>query len=78
MATEQHDGDGVCIRAWEQALAQAGQAPLISCTDQGLQFNSPRIINAVQSAGLELTVDGRGRWMDNEFIERLSERHLYS
>jgi putative transposase len=60
-----------CIRAWEQALAEAGQAPLISNTDQGAQFTSPGFIDAVQSAGVEVSMDGRGRWIDNRFIERL-------
>ena len=60
-----------CIRAWEQALAEAGQAPLISNTDQGSQFTSPGFIDAVQSAGVEVSMDGRGRWIDNRFIERL-------
>ena len=60
-----------CIRAWEGALANAGQAPLISNTDQGSQFTSPGFIDAVQSAGVDVSMDGRGRWMDNRFIERL-------
>ena len=36
-----------CIRAWEQALARAGSAPLISNTDQGSQFTSPGFVDAV-------------------------------
>jgi putative transposase len=60
-----------CIRAWEQAMAHAGRAPLISNTDQGSQFTSPGFIDAVQSAGAEVSMDGRGRWIDNRFIERL-------
>jgi putative transposase len=60
-----------CIRAWEQALAESGQAPLISNTDQGSQFTSPGYLDAVQSAGVEVSMDGRGRWIDNRFIERL-------
>lgn len=60
-----------CIRAWEQAMAHAQTAPLISNTDQGSQFTSPGYIDAVQSAGTEVSMDGRGRWMDNRFIERL-------
>jgi putative transposase len=60
-----------CIRAWEQALGEAGGTPLISNTDQGAQFTSPGFIDAVQSAGVEVSMDGRGRWMDNRFIERL-------
>ena len=60
-----------CIRAWEQALAKGECAPLISNTDQGAQFTSPGFIEAVQSAGTEVSMDGRGRWIDNRFIERL-------
>jgi putative transposase len=60
-----------CIRAWERALEESGQAPLISNTDQGSQFTSPGFVDAVQSAGVEVSMDGRGRWIDNRFIERL-------
>jgi putative transposase len=60
-----------CIRAWEQALAQGAKAPLICNTDQGSQFTSPGFVDAVQSAGVEVSMDGRGRWIDNRFIERL-------
>jgi len=60
-----------CIRAWEQALANGRRAPLISNTDQGSQFTSPGYIDAVESAGVEVSMDGVGRWMDNRFIERL-------
>ena len=60
-----------CIRAWEQALARGRQAPLISNTDQGAQYTSPGYIDAVESAGVEVSMDGRGRWLDNRFIERL-------
>jgi putative transposase len=60
-----------CIRAWEKALAAGNQAPLISNTDQGAQFTSEPFLEAVESAGVEVSMDGRGRWMDNRFIERL-------
>ena len=46
-----------CIRAWEQALAHAGRAPLICNTDQGSQFTSPGFIDAVQSAGSDVSMD---------------------
>ena len=62
---------GFCIRAWEQALAAGNQAPLIGNTDQGAQFTSEPYLEAVESAGVEVSMDGRGRWMDNRFIERL-------
>ena len=60
-----------CIRAWEKALAHGQQAPLIANTDQGAQFTSEPFLEAVESAGVEVSMDGRGRWMDNRFIERL-------
>jgi putative transposase len=60
-----------CIRAWEQALAQGNRPPLIANTDQGSQFTSEPYLEAVESAGVEVSMDGRGRWMDNRFIERL-------
>jgi putative transposase len=60
-----------CIRAWEQALVCGEQPPLISNTDQGSQFTSPGYLEAVESAGVAVSMDGRGRWLDNRFIERL-------
>jgi putative transposase len=60
-----------CVDAWEGALRAGQQAPLISNTDQGAQFTSPLFVDAVESAGVEVSMDGRGRWLDNRFIERL-------
>ena len=60
-----------CVEAWEAALQVGRQAPLICNTDQGAQFTSPLFLDAVESAGVEVSMDGRGRWMDNRFIERL-------
>lgn len=59
-----------CIRAWTSALA-SGRQPLISNTDQGSQFTSDAYLDAVESAGVDVSMDGRGRWIDNRFIERL-------
>lgn len=59
-----------CIRAWTNALA-SGRTPLISNTDQGSQFTSEAYLEAVESAGVDVSMDGRGRWIDNRFIERL-------
>lgn len=59
-----------CIRAWERAL-EGGRRPLIANTDQGSQFTSDAYLEAVESAGVDVSMDGRGRWMDNRFIERL-------
>lgn len=60
-----------CVRAWEQALAVGHRPPRISNTDQGAQFTSNAFIDAVESAGVEVSMDGRRRWIDNRFIERL-------
>lgn len=60
-----------CIRAWERALSSGNKPPLISNTDQGSQFTSDAFVDAVQSAGTDVSMDGRGRWIDNRFIERL-------
>jgi len=60
-----------CIRAWEQALARGNRPPLIHNTDQGSQFTSLEYLDAVESAGVDVSMDGRGRWVDNVFIERL-------
>ena len=59
-----------CIRAWERGL-EGGRTPLISNTDQGSQFTSEAYVEAVESAGVDVSMDGRGRWIDNRFIERL-------
>ena len=60
----------VCIRAWERGQ-ESGRVPLISNTDQGSEFTSEAYIDAVESAGVDVSMDGRGRWLDNRFIERL-------
>jgi len=59
-----------CIAALEEALAWFGR-PEIFNTDQGSQFTSPRFTCVLQAAGVRISMDGRGRWMDNVFIERL-------
>ena len=59
-----------CIRAWNAAVAK-GRCPLITNTDQGSQFTSEAYLDAVESVGVDVSMDGRGRWMDNRFIERL-------
>jgi putative transposase len=59
-----------CIAAVEEALARFG-APGIFNTDQGSQFTSPRFVDVLTAAGVRISMDGRGRWMDNVFIERL-------
>jgi putative transposase len=59
-----------CVSALEEALARFGK-PEIFNTDQGSQFTSAAFTGALASAGIRISMDGRGRWMDNVFIERL-------
>jgi putative transposase len=60
-----------CVQAWQMALVRGNRPPLISNTDQGAQFTSLDYVGAVEEAGVQVSMDGRGRWMDNRFIERL-------
>jgi len=59
-----------CVSALEEAIARFGK-PDIFNTDQGSQFTSQAFTGRLQSAGIKISMDGRGRWMDNVFIERL-------
>jgi len=59
-----------CVAALEEALARFGR-PQIFNTDQGSQFTGAAFTGALASAGILISMDGRGRWMDNVFIERL-------
>jgi putative transposase len=59
-----------CVAALEEALARFGK-PEIFNTDQGSQFTSAAFTGTLADAGIKISMDGRGRWMDNVFIERL-------
>ncbi len=59
-----------CVEALEEALENYG-APGIFNTDQGGQFTSLEFTRVLTAAGVRISMDGRGRWMDNVFIERL-------
>jgi putative transposase len=59
-----------CVSALEEALAGFGK-PEIFNTDQGSQFTSALFTSTLTAAGVKISMDGRGRWIDNVFIERL-------
>jgi len=61
---------GFCVEALNEALACYGH-PEIFNTDQGSQFTSLDFTGALGNAGIRISMDGRGRCMDNIFIERL-------
>jgi len=59
-----------CIEALEEALKKFGP-PEIFNTDQGSQFTSEEWLTPLKAAGVAISMDGKGRWIDNVFIERL-------
>jgi len=59
-----------CVDALNEALATHG-APEIVNTDQGSQFTSEAFTTCLKDAGCKISMDGKGRWIDNRFIERL-------
>ena len=61
---------GFCVEALQDAMARYGK-PEIFNTDQGSQFTSHAFTSVLRAAEVRISMDGRGRWMDNVFIERL-------
>jgi len=59
-----------CVDALEEALARYG-CPEIFNTDQGSQFTAEAFTESLRSRNIAISMDGKGRWMDNVFIERL-------
>jgi len=59
-----------CVEALEEAIAKYGK-PEIMNTDQGSQFTGSGWITTLTEAGVKISMDGRGRYLDNIFIERL-------
>ena len=68
-----------CLEALEEALG--GGTPEIFNTDQGVQYTAEAFTGRLEKAGVAVSMDGRGRWMDNVFVERLwrtvKYEHLY-
>jgi putative transposase len=64
---------GFCVAALEAALhaSAAPRQPEIFNTDQGAQFTSQAFTGLLEGAGIAISMDGRGRALDNVFIERL-------
>ena len=59
-----------CIEALQEALERYGR-PAIFNTDQGSQFTSTDFIKVLQDAEVAISMDGKGAWRDNVFVERL-------
>jgi putative transposase len=60
----------VCLEALEAALGKYGCPEMLN-TDQGSQFTSTAFVSLVQQHGITLSMDGKGAWRDNLFVERL-------
>lgn len=61
----------MCLDALDKALISTGQKPEIFNTDQGSQFTSKDWTDRLIDLDIKISMDGKGRWMDNVFIERL-------
>ena len=59
-----------CVDALEDAIAEGG-APEIFNTDQGSQFTSEEFTGVLKREEIQISMDGKGRWLDNVFVERL-------
>ena len=69
--------DVECIMdALEEALEPYG-CPTIMNTDQGSQYTSVRFIQAIKDPDIQISMDGKGAWRDNVFVERLWQSIKY-
>jgi len=59
-----------CVEALQEAIARYGPPEIVN-TDQGSQFTGADWITTLTEAGVRISMDGRGRYLDNIFIERL-------
>jgi len=69
-----------CIEALDEALSRHGK-PEIFNTDQGSQFTSEAFTGRLKEEGIAISMDGKGRWCDNVFVERfwksIKYEHVY-
>jgi putative transposase len=59
-----------CVEALEEALRRYGQPDIVN-TDQGSQFTSGEFIEVLAGRNIRISMDGKGSWRDNVFVERL-------
>ncbi len=59
-----------CVAALQEAMDRYGK-PQIFNTDQGVQFTAAAFIEQLEAGGIQVSMDGKGRYLDNIFIERL-------
>lgn len=61
---------GFCVEALQEAIERYG-VPEIFNTDQGSQFTSTEFTDVLKAHRIQISMDGKGRWIDNVFVERL-------
>jgi putative transposase len=59
-----------CVDALEEAIDRYG-IPEIFNTDQGAQYTGEAFTSILKASGIKISMDGKGRWVDNVFVERL-------
>ena len=62
--------DDFCVSALQSAICKHG-TPGIFNTDQGVQYTGKAFTGELKENGIRISMDGKGRWMDNVFIEML-------
>ena len=62
--------DDFCVSALQSAIRKHG-TPDIFNTDQGVQYTGKAVTGELKEHGIRISMDGKGRWIDNVFIERL-------
>ena len=65
-----------CVEALEEAILKYGPPEIIS-TDQGSQFTSSAFISVLEQNGIQISMDGKGCWRDNVFVEHLCKSVKY-
>ena len=66
-----------CVEALEEARRKAGAWPDIMNTDQGCQYTGQSWTDTLRAAGVRISMDGKGRWVDNVVVERLWRSLMY-
>lgn len=61
---------GFCVEALQEAIERCG-TPEVFNTDQGATFTAEAFTSVLAARGIKISMDGRGRWRDNVFVERL-------
>ncbi len=56
-----------CVEALQEAMDHYGKSELFN-TDQGVQFTSAAFLDALEAGGVRISMDGKGRFLDNLFI----------